>query len=210
MKLEIKEQKRNALMKREEAVVSMEHGGKATPNRNQVLAEVARLLNARPEDIIIDRIITPGGRASSEARVLAYSRKEDIPAWRFKKMEQRLAKAKKKAEEKPAGAREEPRPTESKEDAKEERAGAEAGQGSPEEGTAAEEPPKGEMPEKAAEEKPAEGPGQEEPAQGEKAPEENPGEERSHEAKEEAPSPGEDSQPEEKKHEKDRPEEGAG
>jgi ribosomal protein S24E len=102
MKLEIRERKKNPLMKREGVVIAIGHEGKATPDRKSLLNEVAKLLKARPEGIIIDRIITPGGRASSEARVLAYSRKDDVPAWRLKKMEQRLTKAQKKAEKKAA------------------------------------------------------------------------------------------------------------
>lgn len=156
MKLEIKERKSNPLMKREEALVSIEHGGKATPNRRQVIAEVAKLLDARPEGIIIDRITTQGGMASSEVRVLAYSRKEDIPAWRLRKMEQRLSKTKEGAGEKPA---------ETKEEAKEE-----AGAGEPP-GEEAKE-----VPERAgSEEKPGEGSEQEEATQGEKGPEEKAG-----------------------------------
>jgi ribosomal protein S24E len=170
VKLEIRERKRNALMKREEATVSIEHGGKATPNRRQVLAEVAKLLGARPEGIIIDRIITPGGRTTSEARVLAYSRKEDVPAWRLKRMEQRLAKTK-KAEERPPEKPEEAKPEEKEEAPAEkpeepktekpaEASGGEAGQGA------------------ASEEAPKEGSGSEEkPAEGEKTPEEAPKEE---------------------------------
>lgn len=103
MKLEIKHHRKNALMKRDEVVVSIEHGGKATPNRRHILDETAKLLKAKPDCIIIDRILTEGGKAFSEARVLVYLKKDDVPAWRLKKMEQRLAKVK-KAEEKPAEA----------------------------------------------------------------------------------------------------------
>jgi ribosomal protein S24E len=179
MRLEIKERKKNPLMKREEALVSIEHGGKATPNRKHVLDEMSKLLKARPECIIIDRIITQGGKAFSEAKVFAYSKKEDIPAWRLKKMEQRLAKAKKKPEEKPAKAPEakpeEAKPAEEEKPAesKEEKPEAPKPEEKPEEGKPSEEETKEEAPpETAPEEK--------------EAPEEKP-EEKSEEKKEEAP-----------------------
>jgi ribosomal protein S24E len=165
MKLELKERKRNALMKREEAMISIEHGGKATPDRRQVLADAAKLLNARPETTIIERITTPGGRASSDARVLAYSRKEDIPAWRLQKMEQRMTK--KKPEEKPAEAS----------SAGGEKAGEEAGQETPEKVDSGEKPtggPDQEEPQEdktkvRSEEKSGERPkAEEKPAEGEK------------------------------------------
>ncbi len=103
MKLDIKERKKNALMKREEALISIEHGGKATPARKHILDEVAKLLNAKPEGIIINRIITRGGKARSEANVFAYPKKEDVPAWRLKKMEYRLSRTKSAEESKDAG-----------------------------------------------------------------------------------------------------------
>jgi ribosomal protein S24E len=97
MKFSIKERKKNPLMKREEVTVSISHEGKPTPNRLSSIDEVAKLLGAAKDSIIIDRIITSGGSTLSEARVLAYKKKEDIPAWRMKKIEQRLAKAREKA-----------------------------------------------------------------------------------------------------------------
>jgi ribosomal protein S24E len=95
MKIEIKERKRNSLMKREEALISIEHGGRATPNRKQILDEVSKLFKSNPETIIIDRIITQGGKPRSDIKTFVYSKKEDIPPWRLSKMEQRLSKKKK-------------------------------------------------------------------------------------------------------------------
>lgn len=126
MKYEIREKKKNAVMKRTEARVSIEHSGAATPNRLQLLDEVAKLLKTKPENLIIDRIITPGGSTVSEASVLVYSKKGDIPAWRLKKMEQRLAKAREKGQkpgekpaEKPGAVGEAPKTSEDKPDDKE-------------------------------------------------------------------------------------------
>ena len=95
MKFEVSEKKKNPLMKREEATILIDHRGKATPDRASILAEVANLLKSRPENIIVERITTPGGSTKSVARVLAYNNKDDIPEWRLKKMEQRLSKLKK-------------------------------------------------------------------------------------------------------------------
>lgn len=147
MKLEVKERKRNALMKREEATISIEHGGKATPNRKQILDEVSKLFKARLDAIIIDRIITQGGRPQSDVKALVYSKKDDIPAWRISKMEQRMAK--KKKEERPPEAPPAEKPEEKPETPSEES--------------------KEEKPEEKVEEKPAEppieGPTEEKPAE---------------------------------------------
>jgi len=104
MKCEIRERKKNLLMKRDEALILINHSGKATPDRIQVLSEAAALLKGRPDNIIIDRIITHGGSTVSEAKVLSYSRKEDIPEWRLKKMERRVSKIKGRPNEEPKPA----------------------------------------------------------------------------------------------------------
>jgi ribosomal protein S24E len=114
MKFEIKDRKRNPLMKREEAMISIEHSDKATPNRKQILDEASKLFKVRPDAIIIDRIITQGGRPRSDVKVLVYSKKEYIPAWRLAKMEQRMAK---KKEEKPPEAPPAEKPEEKPEEA---------------------------------------------------------------------------------------------
>jgi ribosomal protein S24E len=149
MKLEIVDRKRNALMKREEAMISIEHGGKATPNRKQILDEVSKLFKARLDTIIIDRIITQGGRPRSDVKALVYSKKDDIPAWRLSKMEQRMAK--KKEEEKPPEAPPAEKPEEKVEE-KPETPSEESKEEKPEE------KPQEEKPTEEAGEKPAEPP----------------------------------------------------
>jgi ribosomal protein S24E len=104
MKFDIKGKNKNPLMKRDEIVVSIDHAGKATPNRILVLSEIAKLVKSNPENIIIDRIITPGGSTVSEVKVFSYSKKDDIPGWRLKKMEQRASKIKGKPKEEPKPA----------------------------------------------------------------------------------------------------------
>lgn len=113
MKLEIKERKRNPLMKREDVLITIDHEGKATPNRAQLMEDVAKLLKTRKENIVVNRIITAGGSTLSEAKVFSYSRKDDIPEWRHKKMEARMSK-KKGGEPKPAEAAPQEAPKEEK------------------------------------------------------------------------------------------------
>lgn len=113
MKFEIRDKKKNTLMKREEVLVSISHMGKATPNRKDVMDEVARLLKTKSENLIVTRITTPGGSTLSEARVYSYSRKEDIPEWRVKRFEARISKikgGKQEAEKAPEAPAEEPKP----------------------------------------------------------------------------------------------------
>lgn len=97
MKIEIKEQKKNPLLKRQELSVSVENPGKATPSRKEMLPELAKALKSREDLLIIDKIFSVSGRNISEARVLAYSKKEDIPKNKLEKMKGRMA-PKKKAE----------------------------------------------------------------------------------------------------------------
>lgn len=102
MKIEILEHKKNPLMKREEAWVSVEHPGGATPRRAEILAGLAKKLGAKPELVIIDKIFSETGKALTRVRVQVYKSKEGIPKFKLEKMERRMKKAEKKKEEKPA------------------------------------------------------------------------------------------------------------
>ena len=99
MKIEIVSQKKNVLMAREEAVVRVHHEGQRTPSRQEMLKEVSRILKASEDSVIIDRIFTLQGENISEAKVLAYEKREDVPAYKIEKMKRRM---KAKAEEKAA------------------------------------------------------------------------------------------------------------
>jgi ribosomal protein S24E len=94
MKYELKDRKKNALMKRDEAVVAINHEGKSTPNRKDVMSEAAKLLKTKPENLVVTKISTSGGSSCSDAKIYVYSKKEDIPEWRVKKFEARIAKIK--------------------------------------------------------------------------------------------------------------------
>jgi ribosomal protein S24E len=101
MKFEFQERRKNALMKREEITVSISHSGKGTPNRPAVMDEVAKMLKTKTENIIVTKISTPGGSTVSKANVFSYSSKEDIPAWRIKKIGGRISRLNAKREERP-------------------------------------------------------------------------------------------------------------
>jgi len=100
MKIEIVSQKKNPLVGREDIHMRINHEGQRTPSRQEMLKEIAHLLKTNDEHIIIDRIFTVQGQAVSDAKVLAYEKKEDVPAYKTDKMKRRM---KTKAEaEKPA------------------------------------------------------------------------------------------------------------
>ncbi len=125
MKIEILEQKKNPLLKRVEASVSLEHPGKATPSRREILPELARALKSREELLIIDKIFSVPGKGVSRARVLAYGKREEIPKEKIEKMKKRMPEKKgaaAPAEGGPEGKKpgespqkEEPKPEEKKE-----------------------------------------------------------------------------------------------
>jgi ribosomal protein S24E len=102
MKIEIISQKKNPLVGREEAEVRIHHEGQRTPSRQEVLKEIAHSLKANENHIIIDRIITMQGQAVSVAKILAYDKKEDVPAYKTDKMKRRMKVAKEAEASKPA------------------------------------------------------------------------------------------------------------
>lgn len=145
MKMEVVNQKKNAVMSREEVVLRVEHQGKATPSRESLLKEIAGKLKSKEDLIIIDRIFSSMGKSESEIRVLMYGRKEDIPKGKLEKMKNRMEKKKKAGgEEETEGAK---KPTEGK------------GEKPPEGGKAR--PAEGEKPTAKAEKKEAEESGKE-------------------------------------------------
>lgn len=58
MKTEIIDKKENALLKRQEVLVKVDHEGKATPTRKELLSEMAKNLKAKEDLIIIDKIFS--------------------------------------------------------------------------------------------------------------------------------------------------------
>ena len=90
MKIEIVSQKKNALIGRDEAMLRVHHESQRTPSRQELLKEAARAIKANEQATIIDRIITLQGEAISEVKVLAYEKKEDVPAYMAEKMKRRM------------------------------------------------------------------------------------------------------------------------
>jgi ribosomal protein S24E len=84
-------------MGREEAEARITHEGERTPSRQEILKEIAHHMKADEDSIIIDRIMTVQGQAVSAAKILAYERKEDVPAYKIEKMKRRMKVAKEEA-----------------------------------------------------------------------------------------------------------------
>ncbi len=95
MTAKIESHKKNPLLKREEAWIVLEHEGKATPKRADIIEEAAKAMKADRELVIIDKIFSREGKAASSTRVFVYARKEDIPAAKAEKMKIRMGLAKK-------------------------------------------------------------------------------------------------------------------
>lgn len=111
MKIQVLEQKRNPLLKRDEVLISLEHPGKATPSRKEILPELAKALKSGEDLLIIDRIFSLPGKNLSKARVLSYGKREEIPREKLEKMKARMRPRKAPAE---GEGKEEEAPTEEK------------------------------------------------------------------------------------------------
>jgi len=124
MKMEILEHKKNPLMKREEVVFSVDHDGKATPSRKDLLKEIAKRLKAKEDLLIIDRIFTSAGDSKSSMKVLVYKKPGDIPKGKLEKMKARMERKKEPKPEKEEAKPEEKKEVaeEAKEEVKEEKA----------------------------------------------------------------------------------------
>lgn len=86
------------MMKREEFMISLEHTGKATPSRHEMLPEVSKLTKTDKDLIIIDKIFSMHGKSESKIKVFAYESKSDIPKEKLEKMQRRMKKKKGAAE----------------------------------------------------------------------------------------------------------------
>ncbi|MBU0530273.1 MAG: hypothetical protein ABIH52_00685 [Candidatus Aenigmatarchaeota archaeon] len=87
MKVDIKEQKKNPLMKREESMLTIDHSGTATPSRLDILEAASKALKIDKSLMIVDSIFTEAGKSVSNVRVLVYSKKEEIPEFKLQKMQ---------------------------------------------------------------------------------------------------------------------------
>jgi len=102
MSLRIIEHKKNPLMGRDEIKAVVEHHGKPTPTRDQILPSLGDVLKAEAGHILIRKIFTERGKGESLVRAFVYEKKEDMPRQRMEIIQKRAAKGKAKAEEKAA------------------------------------------------------------------------------------------------------------
>ncbi|MFH1978153.1 MAG: hypothetical protein ABIJ92_02410 [Candidatus Aenigmatarchaeota archaeon] len=107
MKIEIVKHKKNPLLKREEHILSVEHPGKPTPSRSEILEEVAKAVKASKDVIVIDSILTSVGKNMTNIKVLVYAKKEEIPEYKLAKMNKK--KKGEKTDEAPAAKNEAPK-----------------------------------------------------------------------------------------------------
>jgi small subunit ribosomal protein S24e len=142
MTVKIVERKKNPLLKREDVHALLEHPGKPTPSREEMLPNLEKTLKAKKDLILIDKIFSIKGKCESKLKIFVYSKKDDIPKEKLeviqKRMEKKEAKPEAKTEEKPA----EEKPAEEKEKAKPEEA--KEGEEKPSEEEKTEEKEKGE------------------------------------------------------------------
>jgi ribosomal protein S24E len=111
MGLKVIEERKNPLLKREEAYCILEHPDKATPSREEMLPDLERVLKTKKDLIIIDKIFSVKGKGESKVRVFTYKKKEDIPKEKLEKMKRRMEK-KGKPEERGEQAKPEEAPKE--------------------------------------------------------------------------------------------------
>jgi ribosomal protein S24E len=128
MKIDIAEQRKNPLMKRDELLVSIEHTGAATPRRREILPHIVKTLKTKDNLVIISKIFSHTGSNTSKAKVFVYGKAEDVPKDMAEKMQRQLKKGKQPeaaAGEKPAEAPKEEAKPEKKAEAPKEEAKAE-------------------------------------------------------------------------------------
>ena len=99
MEMEIRKERENKLLKRKEIEVYLDHTGKPTPTRLEILKELAKKLKVKEDLIIVDKIFSETGKACSRVKVLVYQNTKDIPPGKIEKMKRRIAKIKKEKPE---------------------------------------------------------------------------------------------------------------
>lgn len=76
MKIEIKEQKKNPLLKREEVRFEVNHSGEETPKRNAVAEEIAKMFKTKRNSVVIDELKGRYGIGMSDGYAKVYESKE--------------------------------------------------------------------------------------------------------------------------------------
>ena len=76
MKIEIKKQKSNPLLKRNEVYFQVNHAGEGTPKRNAVAEEIAKMLKSKKDSVVIDDFQSNYGIGISQGYAKVYDSKE--------------------------------------------------------------------------------------------------------------------------------------
>jgi len=92
MSLRIIEHKKNELMEREEIRAVVEHHGKPTPTRGEILPILEGVLKKQAELIFINKIFTEKGKGESKLKVFVYQSKDDMPKHRTGIIQKRVAR----------------------------------------------------------------------------------------------------------------------
>ena len=80
MEIEIKDKKENALLDRIEVRFSVSHTNATTPKRDAVRDELAKLLNAKKDCVIVESMDSEYGRAQTNGTANIYRAVEQIKA----------------------------------------------------------------------------------------------------------------------------------
>lgn len=81
MEIEIIDRKENNLVKRTELRIRVLHPGKATPKREEVRRKVAAIIGVKEELVVLRKIISSFGKATSYGIIHVYNSKEDVFKW---------------------------------------------------------------------------------------------------------------------------------
>ena len=118
MEIEINEKKNNPYLKRTEVNFTITHENQKTPNRDVVRSELADSLNAKKENIIIERLDSGFGSRKTSGYAKIYSSRKDAEEMEYKYIIKRnvvKGKQKKSEDEAKDEAESTPEPTEEKE-----------------------------------------------------------------------------------------------
>lgn len=97
--MEVITEKKNPIMNRDEAWIRIDHSGKPTPPRKDIIADVAKHFKAKEDCIIVDKIFSETGQAASKIKVLVYTKADAVPKDKLNKMKIRMKLMKKDGSE---------------------------------------------------------------------------------------------------------------
>ena len=117
MKIDIASEKENPLMRRKSYWLRVEHAGRQTPNRHELMPVVLKKLGSGPEETVISKIFSHAGVAVSNVKVVIYNDAKAVPAGAHGRQERKVKAHLKKKAEKAGG-----QPVEESEPAAEEKA----------------------------------------------------------------------------------------